>query len=115
MIDRELINYPEQFAAKLNMMDRDIDILKRAGVRRIPSAPVSSIIFEDTGLGMVGIDTSAPTSKLDINGNSIRVRSSSTPSSSTAAGATGTIAWDSNYVYVCVATNTWKRTSLASW
>lgn len=31
MIDRELINYPEQFAAKLNMMDRDIDVLKRGG------------------------------------------------------------------------------------
>ena len=31
MIDRELINYPEQFAAKLNNMDRDIEILKRGG------------------------------------------------------------------------------------
>lgn len=28
------------------------------------------------------------------------------------AGATGQIAWDSDYFYVCTATNTWKRTAL---
>ena len=27
----------------------------------------------------------------------------------------GDICWDSNYVYICVATNTWKRAALSSW
>jgi hypothetical protein len=40
---------------------------------------------------------------------------SSAPASGTAAGNAGDRAYDSNYYYVCVATNTWKRTSLATW
>lgn len=39
----------------------------------------------------------------------------STPANSTANGTTGTIAWDSSYVYVCVANNTWKRSAISSW
>jgi hypothetical protein len=31
------------------------------------------------------------------------------PRSSTSAGNTGEIAYDSTYVYICVATNTWRR------
>lgn len=38
-----------------------------------------------------------------------------TPPSATASCATGTQAWDASYVYVCVATNTWKRSALATW
>lgn len=38
-----------------------------------------------------------------------------TPASSSATGVAGTIVWDSNYIYVCVAANTWKRAAIASW
>lgn len=38
-----------------------------------------------------------------------------TPASAAAAGAAGTIAWDADYIYVCVATNTWKRVAIATW
>lgn len=41
--------------------------------------------------------------------------SSTPPGSSGATGATGQIAQDSNYLYVCIATNTWRRTQLTSW
>ena len=41
--------------------------------------------------------------------------SSGTPASATATVITGTINWDASYLYVCTATNTWKRTSIASW
>ena len=41
--------------------------------------------------------------------------SSGTPASATATGITGTINWDASYLYICIATNTWKRTSIASW
>lgn len=37
------------------------------------------------------------------------------PASATAAGVAGTIASDANYLYVCTATNTWKRIALAAW
>jgi hypothetical protein len=38
-----------------------------------------------------------------------------TPPTSSSAGTTGQIAWDSSYVYVCIATNTWKRAALSTW
>lgn len=45
----------------------------------------------------------------------ITLTNPTTPASATAAGVKGTIVWDSNYVYVCVATNTWKRTAITTW
>lgn len=52
-----------------------------------------------------------------INGtiNTIHLSTPKTPTSSTAIGTTGDICWDSNYIYVCVATDTWKRTEIATW
>lgn len=38
-----------------------------------------------------------------------------TPASSGAAGVTGQIAWDSSYIYICTATNTWKRVAITTW
>lgn len=40
---------------------------------------------------------------------------SNPPASATATGTTGTIAWDANYLYVCAATNTWKRVGISTW
>lgn len=39
----------------------------------------------------------------------------STPASAAASGVAGTIAWDSSYIYICTATNTWKRVAIATW
>lgn len=37
------------------------------------------------------------------------------PASATATGTLGEIRIDANYIYVCTATNTWKRTALNTW
>jgi hypothetical protein len=37
------------------------------------------------------------------------------PASATAAGTAGQVAADASYLYVCVATNTWKRVALTTW
>jgi hypothetical protein len=65
--------------------------------------------------GNLGIGTNGPTELLDIDGDSIRLRQSLTPASASATGTQGQIAWDSNYIYVCAATNTWVRASLNTW
>jgi len=41
--------------------------------------------------------------------------SGSAPSSSSDTGTTGTITWDADYIYVCTATNTWKRVAISTW
>jgi hypothetical protein len=33
---------------------------------------------------------------------------------STSAGTAGQVAWDANYIYICTATNTWKRVALTA-
>jgi hypothetical protein len=63
----------------------------------------------------VGIGTTSPTTLLDVNTDTVRVRIARTPASAAATGATGEICWDANYIYVCTATNTWKRSALSTW
>jgi hypothetical protein len=46
-------------------------------------------------------------------GNSIF--KSNTPASASATGVAGTITYDASYVYVCTATDTWKRVAIATW
>jgi hypothetical protein len=65
--------------------------------------------------GNVGIGTSSPTTLLDVSADTVRVRTARTPASASATGAAGEICWDANYIYVCTATNTWKRTAIATW
>ena len=38
-----------------------------------------------------------------------------TPASASATGEAGEVAWDSSFIYICVATNTWKRVAIATW
>lgn len=37
------------------------------------------------------------------------------PASATATGSAGMMAYDSSYLYICTATNTWKRVAIATW
>jgi hypothetical protein len=67
-----------------------------------------------TGTG-IGLWTSSPTARLDINDDTVRLRSARTPASATAAGNQGDICWDASYVYVCVAANLWRRSALSAW
>lgn len=39
----------------------------------------------------------------------------STPASATATGTAGTITWDADFIYICTATDTWKRVAIATW
>lgn len=37
------------------------------------------------------------------------------PAATGSSGSAGQIAYDSGYVYICVAKNTWKRAALTTW
>lgn len=51
---------------------------------------------------------------MEIVGTTLRISDTRTPSSSSDNGTAGEICWDSNYLYVCVGTNTWKRCTLGN-
>jgi hypothetical protein len=82
---------------------------------RVESNNNTHMLFVDGGNDKVGINTNQPTEVLDINANSIRLRNSLTPSSAGALGATGQICWDANYLYICIATDTWTRIPHDTW
>jgi len=69
--------------------------------------------------GNVGIGTTNPTisgtGKLHLAGDTIRLESSRTPASAGAAGNQGEHCWDSDFLYVCVSANSWKRAVIAAW
>lgn len=48
-------------------------------------------------------------------GSRFRLNGMTVPSTATDAGFPGSIAWDSAFVYICVATDTWKRAALSTW
>lgn len=50
-----------------------------------------------------------------LKGNTHIPISTSPPASASATGVKGTVIVTSDYIYVCVATNTWKRTALSTW
>jgi hypothetical protein len=76
------------------------------GYVRIQTALAKTLVerFRVTNTGLV-----------EVTGDTLAVRTTRTPASSSAAGTTGEICWDANYVYVCTATNTWRRMPLLSW
>lgn len=45
----------------------------------------------------------------------IRLETDAVPSTATDAGSVGDVRYDASNLYVCVATNTWKRAALATW
>ena len=55
------------------------------------------------------VTLSVTTSNLSFKG------SAGVPANSSSTGSVGDIAFDSNYIYYCVATNTWKRAALSTW
>jgi hypothetical protein len=46
---------------------------------------------------------------------SLTVSTPTPPASASATGTAGQIEWDTGFVYVCTATNTWKRAALSTW
>jgi hypothetical protein len=66
------------------------------------AAPTQVASFTNSGnLVLTGREVVVPTERTITNAND--------------PGVKGTICWDSSYVYVCIATDTWKRTPIATW
>jgi len=51
----------------------------------------------------------------EVEFKTLLVNTPQTPASASATGTQGQIAWDADYIYVCTATNTWKRAALSTW
>ena len=74
----------------------------------------SDTIEGTNGLTYTGqtLNVGTGTGEVDINGGSLRIRNSAPPSSNSDTGQAGEIRWDTQYLYICTNTNTWKRVAL---
>lgn len=45
----------------------------------------------------------------------LKLETDAPPATAADAGTAGLVRWDADYLYVCIAANTWKRTALATW
>ena len=79
---------------------------------RVEGSGENNLLFTDAANNRIGISTDTPSSALDINSSGIRIRTASTPTSSS-SGNVGDIRWDVDYIYVCVSGDTWKRAALS--
>jgi hyaluronoglucosaminidase len=73
--------------------------------------------FGGTGpTGPIGsIGPTGATGSIGVTGSTGPSVSSIAPGSSGATGTIGDLALDTNYLYVCIGTNTWKRTQITGW
>ncbi len=86
--------------------------------------PIMEWIAGDVASGqggrvLINTLTDDPNAVLRIGGKTntsqLRISSPNTPLSPDEAGQAGDVAWDSDWWYVCVATDTWKRVALSTW
>jgi len=71
--------------------------------------------LDSSGRLLVGTSSDSGGALLQVNGDRIRIATAKTPASATDTGTAGEICWDASYIYVCTATNTWKRTAISTW
>ena len=93
----------------------DFAFTSRAGALAFGINTAEKARIDSSGRLLVGTSTDSGGALLQVNGDRIRVGTAKTPASASATGAAGEICWDANYIYVCTATNTWKRTAIATW
>jgi len=98
------------------------NIVARTFFYRIDAAGTNTHIqYNDSGFssGSPGFIFDKSTNNVTISNTlnvaSVRFTASNPPLTATSNGVAGTIAWDSGYIYVCVATNTWKRVAISTW
>ena len=74
-----------------------------------------TLTLGSTSISGSGITTGTILSTGTIAGAFLAADPANAPASAGAAGVTGSIVTDTNYIYVCIATNMWKRVAIATW
>ena len=83
------------------------------------STRVTAMTLVGNGNVLIGTLTNS-SYKLDVNGTARATQFylsalNTAPSSATATGTTGEIRIDASYIYICTATNVWKRSAITTW
>jgi hypothetical protein len=77
------------------------------------SQEIGSVLVSDAAIGALQIVARSQFNN-GTSGATLGVPLSFTPASGTASGVTGAVTWDTDYVYVCTSTDSWRRTALSA-
>ena len=82
-----------------------------------PSTPADGDLWWKSDEGRLKVFYQDPTGSqwVDASPPLAAVALGNAPSTASSTGSAGDIRYDSGYVYICVATDTWKRAALATW
>ena len=81
-----------------------------------PAASAGDLWWEsDTGRLKIYYQDTDSTQWVDANPPLSPALSPDAPTTASSNGTAGDIRYDADYVYICIATNTWKRAALATW
>ena len=88
----------------------------------LPVSCALDAVAQDGNLLQAGIILRVGTSQFDVGigmhagsiKNAVIVAPFLTPANSSDVGYAGSIKWDTNFIYICTATNTWKRAALST-
>ena len=94
------------------------------GIAFVPKGTGDVQVYQPTGSATLAIEgndtnvglniTTKGTGVVTVNSNRVGVKVA-VPSTATSTGVEGQWAADSSYIYVCTATNTWRRAAISSW
>jgi len=80
------------------------------------AAAQSANLFDITSNGGTAGDLLSVDSAGDATfSGELTLSSPTVPASAAATGVAGTVSWAAGYVYICTATDTWKRVAIATW
>jgi hypothetical protein len=106
------------------LIDKPLNITRAAGGLVSVSRPTSitnTTASTSIGTGALTIDGGLGVDGAGFFGGALTTTQfrlsalNTAPASATATGTLGEIRYDANYMYVCIATNTWKRSALTTW
>jgi len=80
------------------------------------NSDINSVFGDVYAAGNIGSGSSlSPEFRLDINGDTMNLRSNRTISLSGQTGVQGEVCFDNEFIYRCVSTNNWKRSPISTW
>lgn len=88
-------------------------------VRDVTAGNIDRFLITSTGAILVNTTSDNGTDKLQVNGSIIGTQYklsalNTAPATASSTGVLGEIRIDANHIYVCTATNTWKRVAIAT-
>jgi hypothetical protein len=91
------------------------DTTDRHGAASVDHGLIDGLGDDDHSQYSLADGTRIFTGSITVSADQIILVDTQTPGTSGAAGEQGTIAWDTNYIYICIQDNIWKRAELLSW